>query len=172
MLAYALVILGVLLRVIPHMPNFSPITGLALFSGVYLKRSQAIWVPISAMIISDAFLAPEPLSTRLTVYGSFCLIGCLGLWLRKRKSIYTIITSSLVGSGIFYLVTNFAFFYPSDMYTHNWQGITASYYNALPFFRNTILGDLFYTGLLFGAYELITYLVKTKNQYAIDKIKS
>lgn len=162
MLVYALIALGIVLRLVPHLPNVAPITGLALFCGVYMKGKQALWVPITAMIVSDAFLGSESLTTRLSVYGSFFLIGLIGLYLRSRKNVHTIIASSLIGSGIFYLVTNFAFLYPSNMYSHNWQGVMVSYFNALPFFRNTILGDLFYTGFFFGVYELALYVNRNK----------
>ncbi|HSX34636.1 MAG TPA: DUF6580 family putative transport protein, partial [Candidatus Saccharimonadales bacterium] len=77
---------------------------------------------------------------------------------RNRKNAATVAGASIGGSAIFYLVTNFAYFYPPTMYPHTAGGVISSYYNALPFFRNTLLGDLFYTGLLFGAYELAKWL--------------
>lgn len=170
MLAYILIILGVILRVVPHLPNMAPVTGLALFGGVYMKRSQTMWLPLAVMVISDAFLSPESLTTRLSVYGSFVLIGLIGIWLRTRKSVATILMSSIAGSIVFYLITNFAYFYPSDMYPHTLSGILASYYNGLPFFRNTLVGDLLYTGLLFGAYEFTQWVVRLRQRYAFDQI--
>jgi hypothetical protein len=161
MLAYVLIVFGILMRLLPHVPDVTPLTGLALFGGVYLKRGQAIWLPIIALACSDLFLAPEPPVTRLSVYGSFCAIGIIGLWLRKRKRTGTTILASLLGSTIFYLITNFAFLYPTSMYTHNWSGIVTSYYVALPFFRNAIIGDLAYTALLFGTYEFILHWVNS-----------
>jgi hypothetical protein len=152
MLVYILIIFAALMRLVPHIPDVTPLTGLALFAGVYLKRSQAMWVPLAALACSDLFLPSEPLTTRLSVYGSFALIGLIGWWLQRGKSAATILLASLGGSVLFYLVTNFAFLYPTSMYAHNWSGIIASYYNALPFFRDALIGDLIYTGFLFGAY--------------------
>lgn len=163
MLAVVLVILGALMRLVPHMANFAPIGAIALFGGVYLKRPYGLVLPIIALIISDAFIGFDSLESRLTVYGSFMIIGLVGLYVRSRKSIATIAAGSIAGSIIFYLITNFAYFYPDSMYPHNLSGVLSSYYYALPFFRNTLVGDLFYTGLLFGAYETIIYLAKHRS---------
>ncbi|HEX5797673.1 MAG TPA: DUF6580 family putative transport protein [Candidatus Saccharimonadales bacterium] len=164
MLAVALVVLGVVMRLLPHTANFAPIAAIALFGAVYLKRRYALILPVVALLISDIFIGFDSLQSRLTVYGSFMLVGLLGLAIRKRKNVATIIGGSLAGSIIFYLITNFAYFYPPTMYPHNLAGVVSSYYNALPFFRNTLLGDLFYTGLLFGLYELAVYINKNRGK--------
>lgn len=160
MLALILIIFGVVLRLLPHMANFTPIAALALFGGVYLKRSYAPFLPLGTLIISDTVIGFDSVESRLTVYGSFLLIGLIGLVIRKKKNVATVIAASVGGSVIFYLTTNFVFFYPPTMYPHNLSGALSSYYNALPFFRNTLLGDLFYTSLLFGLYELAIYIAK------------
>jgi hypothetical protein len=49
------------------------------------------------------------------------------------------------------------------MYPRSFSGLMECYLLAIPFFRNTILGDLFYTGVFFGSYELLTFFVKKKN---------
>ena len=48
------------------------------------------------------------------------------------------------------------------MYSHDLAGQLSSYYNALPFFRGTLFGDLFYTGVFFGVYETAMYLARKK----------
>lgn len=162
MLALALVLLGAALRLLPHEANFAPIAAIALFGAVYLKRNYALAVPLLALVLSDLVLGFDSWQSRLTVYGSFVLVGLIGLAVRQKKTFLTVTGGAIAGSIIFYLVTNFAFLYPTTMYPHNWQGILSSYYNALPFFRGTLMGDLFYTGLLFGAYELVHLLVTHK----------
>lgn len=160
MLAILLIVLGVAMRLLPHVANFTPIAAIALFGGVYLKRNHALFLPLLALVISDIALGFDSIQSRLTVYGSFLLIGLIGLAIRKRKNVATVITGSIGGSVLFYLITNFAYFYTPTMYPHNLSGVLSSYYNALPFFRNTLLGDLFYTGLLFGLYELAVFMAK------------
>ncbi|OGE81717.1 MAG: hypothetical protein A3E98_01950 [Candidatus Doudnabacteria bacterium RIFCSPHIGHO2_12_FULL_48_11] len=159
-MAYLLVLIGALLRVLPHPANFAPIGAVALFGGVYLPKKFALALPIAAMVVSDFFIGFDSWQSRVTVYGSFLLIGLIGLWVRQRKNLATVIGGSLVGSVIFYLITNFAFFYSTSMYSHDLAGVMASYINAIPFFRNTILGDLFYTTIFFGSYELVRFYVK------------
>jgi hypothetical protein len=158
MIALLLVILGAVMRLLPHAANFTPIAAIALFGGMYMRRRYALLVPLAALVASDIFIGFDSLHSRLIVYGSFVLIGLIGLAVRKRKNIATIAAGSIGGSLIFYLITNFAFFYTPTMYPHTLSGVLSSYYRALPFFRNTLLGDLFYTGLLFGLYELARYV--------------
>lgn len=168
-MAYFFILLGALLRVIPHPANFAPIAAIALFGGVYLDKKQALLLPLAAMAVSDVFLGFDSFASRFMVYGSFLLIGLIGLWVRRHKNFASIIGATLAGSILFYLITNFAYFYPVSMYAHNLQGILASYVNALPFFRNTLLGDLFYVGAFFGAYELV---MSFRTRSGIQKIDS
>jgi hypothetical protein len=155
MLAVILILFGVSMRLLPHEANFAPIAAIALFGGVYLSRKYALFLPLAALVISDIALGFDSWHSRLTVYGSFILIGLIGLLIRKRKTVATVIAGSLGGSLVFYLVTNLVFLYEPTMYPHTLAGQISSYYNALPFFRNTLLGDLFYVGLFFGAYESV-----------------
>jgi hypothetical protein len=156
MLAYFLILLGAVLRVLPHPANFAPIGAVALFGAVYLKdKRQALLLPLFAMVVSDVFIGFDSLQSRLTIYGSFMLIGLIGLWIRNHKNIATVIGGSLLGSSLFFLITNLVFIYPAKMYPHTLSGQIVSYTNALPFFRNTVLGDLFYVAILFGIYEAV-----------------
>ena len=162
MLAVLLILLGAVMRLLPHAANFTPIAAIALFGGVYLRPRYALFLPIVALVGSDIILGFDSFESRLTVYGSFMVVGLIGVVLRKHKSLTAIIMGTFVGSVVFYLVTNFAYFYSPAMYAHNWSGVVSSYYNALPFFRNTLLGDVFYVGLLFGLYEAAAYVAVHK----------
>ncbi|MDZ7798625.1 MAG: DUF6580 family putative transport protein [Patescibacteria group bacterium] len=167
-LPYFLVILAVGLRILAFYkiinlpPNFAPIGAVALFSGVYLSRKYAILIPLAVLAISDYFIGFYNIGVLLTVWGSFALIGLFGLYLRKRKNIATIITGTLASSILFFLTTNFAVWAASGWYAKTWSGLGQSYFMALPFFRNTLLGDLFFVFVLFGSYELVLYLVRNK----------
>lgn len=158
MLQYFFILFGAVLRVLPHPANFAPIAATALFGAVYLKdKRQALILPLAAMIISDFFIGFDGWASRLSVYGCFLLIGLIGLWIRNHKNIFTIIGGTLFGSTLFYLITNLVWLYPTKMYPHTFAGQMASYTNALPFFRPTLAGDLFYVGIFFGIYELVKY---------------
>lgn len=152
-LAVLFVLIGVLSRFLPHHPNFAPITAIALFSGVYLEKRYALILPFLAMIISDYFLGFH--STILFVYLSFLVSGLIGLWIRTNKKTSTVIGGSLISSIAFFIITNFGFWAATNMYEKSFEGLMYCYYMGIPFFKGTIMGDLFYTGMFFGGYELV-----------------
>ncbi len=157
-IAPAMVILAAsLFRIIPHPPNFAPIAGLALFSGAKLHKKQAFILPLSAMFISDLFLGFH--STMIYVYASFALIVIIGMQLKKHKLAH-LLGASLTSSFLFYLLTNFGVWVSTNLYSKSFMGLINSYLMGLPFFRNTVLGDLFYTLFFFYGYEYLTIILK------------
>lgn len=149
-------------RLIPHPFNFTPIAGMALFGGALLTdKKLAVAIPLIAMFISDIFLGFH--DQMLGVYISFIMISFIGFWLGSNYSVGKIVLASLSSSLLFFLVTNFYCWLIYPMYTKDLAGLISAYTLAIPFytndvfgsfFVNTILGDLFYTGVLFGAYHL------------------
>lgn len=155
MLPYIMIAVGVVLRLTPHPPNFAPIGAMALFGGAYLGRITALGIPLLAMLVSDFFIGFYNPLVMASVYGSFLLIGVIGIFLRKRKTPPYVLGAALSSSVLFYLITNFAVWaVPGSFYPHNLAGLASSYINAIPFLKNTLMGNLFYTGAFFGVYEL------------------
>lgn len=144
------------MRIIPHIPNVSPIAALALFSGATVTGLGGFIIPIIAMVLSDLFLGFH--ATIPFVYGSFLLIAGIGYFLRKKISPLKIGLGSLTGSLLFFLITNFGVWITSSMYTKNINGLLNCYLMGLPFFRNTILGDLFYCTVFFLGYRIFKLL--------------
>ena len=157
MLALILVVVGILLRFVPHAPNFTPVAAIALFSGVYLNKKYAFIVPLVLMIVSDLFLGLH--NVIIFTWGSFILTGFLGLWLKKHKNMFGILSMSLASSLLFYVVSNFGVWI-MGWYPHNLAGLINCYIMALPFLRNFALGTLIYTSVFIGVYELAARLVK------------
>ena len=157
-----LIVLAMATRNLPHLWNFAPIAAIALFAGVYLGRSYALILPPVAMFAGDIFLGFYSLPLMGVVYGSFMLIGLIGVWIKKHKSLETVIAASITASVVFFLATNLTYWQFSPLYTHDLVGLLTAFASALPFFRNTLLGDLFYTGVLFGAYEAVLLWSKQK----------
>jgi len=149
------VLIGAVARVIPHVPNFAPIGAMALFGGAYMSKKQALILPILAMIFSDFIIGFDSLPMRLAVYGSFLLIVLAGMFLKNRVNIKNTILFSLTSSILFFVITNFAVWAFGGLYPHTFTGLTECYFLAIPFFRNTLFGDLFYIGAFFGGYNLI-----------------
>ena len=152
-MAYLLIALAIVFRLVKHIPNFAPIGAVALFSGVYLKNKWALALPLAAMVISDYFIGYYTLPVMLAVYSSFALIGVIGRYVGKNKNLYTIVGGCLTGSVLFYLITNFAVWAATPYYAKTLTGIVQCYVNALPFFRYTVAGDIFFSTVLFGSYE-------------------
>ncbi len=145
-------------RLIPHPPNFTPIAAMALFGGAYSRSVwQAFLIPLSAMALSDFLIGWHPLVP--AVYASFALIVVIGLWLRGRKTVGRVAVAVGASSLLFFLITNFAVWAFGSMYPKSLAGLVAAYVAALPFFRNTVLGDACYSALLFGGFVMLQRLV-------------
>jgi len=141
-------------RLLPHLPNMTPVAAIALFSGTYINRKYlAFLLPLAALLISDLFLGFYP--EMIAVYISFVLTVGLGMFLNKNKSATNTAAASIASSLIFFLLTNLAvwmsarFAYPSTL-----AGLGLCYEAAIPFFRNELFGTLAYNTLFFGAFYL------------------
>lgn len=166
-----MILLAALSRLLPHPPNFAPIGGMALFGAAYF--SHRIWAfifPIVSMWISDLVLNNVVYgqyfdhfvwfySGSVFTYAAFALIVVLGLVTLKKVKPANIIFSALGASILFFVVSNFGVWVSSGMYPHTWSGLTACYAAGIPFFHNTIMGDMLYSGVMFGAFELGTIYV-------------
>ena len=114
------------------------------------------------MLVSDYFIGFYNPAVMASVYLSFAVSGLLGVWLRTRKNVANALGVTLFASVQFYILTNFAVWAFGTLYPKTAAGLLSSYINALPFFRNTLLGDVFYVGVLFGIYETVRYFVSLR----------
>lgn len=149
-----LLILGVAARLLPHPANFTPVAALALFGGYHFSKRQAALLPLLTVFIVDIFLGGYYGPTMFYVYGSYLLFILIGQLVKGRR-LLTLAPATLASSLLFFIITNFGVWAdPLFYYPHTLTGLLECYATALPFFRNTLLGDLFFTTVLFGAYEL------------------
>jgi hypothetical protein len=141
------------LRLVPHPPNFSPIDAMALFSGAYLgRRGIAFVAPLAALLLSDLVLGFY--HGMATVYATVTLIVVVGWLVSSRRSPLRIAATAVAGSVIFFVITNFGMWLFSGFYPVTYAGLVACYAAAIPFFQNTVAGDLFYAALLFGGFRI------------------
>jgi hypothetical protein len=149
---FSMIILAVASRLLPHPPNFAPITGIALFAASKLnKKILAFLLPLFCLFITDLILGLGWIN--LFVYGAFGMISFIGMRIQK-VSLLTVIRSSL----LFFIVSNLGvwlLYYPLTL-----EGLLTCFTLAIPFFGNTITGDLVYTAVLFYGFSAIknTYL--------------
>ncbi|ADB38322.1 DUF6580 family putative transport protein [Spirosoma linguale] len=149
-----------LFRLVPHWYNFTPIAALALFGASRFERKWlGLAVPMAAMLLSDSLIGFH--GNMGAVYLSFGLTWLLGLWALQQPTAGRIAAASVTSSILFFLVTNFSVWYGSTFYPQTAAGLLGCYtaglafYNGTSFFLNGLLGDLFFSAVLFGAYYLL-----------------
>jgi len=159
----AVVFVAALTRLLPHAPNFTPLAAMALFGGAYISNKYlAIIIPLLAMLLSDALMGFNGWAFTeqvIVVYGCFALIAVLGISLQQRKSAVRVAGASIGASVLFFVLTNFAvwvggYFHTPALYPLNSSGLIECYVAAIPFFTNSLAGDLFYSAVLFGGFYL------------------
>lgn len=159
----AFILIGALSRLLPHPYNFTPIGAMALFGGTFLKEKKyAFLIPMLALFISDIVLEifhGTGFHREMPwVYGSMALITMLGFFLRGREQRQTIMVASLTGSMLFFFVTNFGCWTHGD-YGYTGAGLANCYIAAIPFFKGTVMGDLFYNLVFFGSFALVNRFI-------------
>ena len=126
-LNFIIILIGIAIisRLIPHPPNFTPITAIALFSTIHFKNKILTYlIPIIGLFISDLILGLSMVN--LFVYLSFIAITFIGFKFQKINN-YSILLSSTT----FFIVSNFGVWilgYPKTI-----EGFILCYYMALPF---------------------------------------
>lgn len=158
----SVIVAAALARLVPHPSNVTPIAAMALFGGACLcDRRLAYVVPLAAMLISDLVLGFTTYDLRVlfvsqpVVYACILATTALGTLIANRQSTWQVVTASLAGSLFFFAVTNFAVWLTGQLYPLNPAGLAACYVAAIPFFRNSLLGDLFFATVLFGGLAIL-----------------
>ena len=162
-----LILVAALSRLLPHPPNTTAMGAMALFGGAYFSnRWASLFVPLATLFVSDLILNNVVYAAfnkgqfvwfyggAAWVYGSFAAAIVLSWFLLKKIDAKNVFIASIAGSILFFAVTNFAAWqspimpYPKDL-----SGLAMSYTAALPFFVNSLAGDLFFCAALFGGFE-------------------
>ena len=159
-LAACLLALDVVARLLPHAPNFTPMAASALFAGVIFRsRLVALTTPVAAVVLGDLILGTYDWRVAGVVYVSLALPAIAGLWgrsLRTPRLPLLLFPLALASSVTFFVTTNFAVWAFGGMYANDVAGLLHCYVAALPFLRNGVMGDLFWTAVLFGGWYLTT----------------
>jgi hypothetical protein len=152
LLITGLIGLDVLAQLLPHAPNFTPVAASALFASLILRRpALAFLVPLAAMLLRDSLLGFDDWRITIAIYGSLMIPAALGILPRWRPAPLLVFALTAASSIAFYAITNFAVWMFSGMYPQDGAGLLGCYVAALPFFRNTFAGDLFWITALFAA---------------------
>jgi len=164
------ILLAAVTRLIPHPPNFAPITAMALFGAFTLTDKRvALLMPLMALFASDlcievmhrmGLMASWGIYSGMWVtYTAFLLVIVIGFFLRRHRSGSTIAAATFAGSVVFFVVSNFGVWLTGNLYPRTPEGLLTCYTAALPFFPNTLLGDAVYSTALFGGFAVAERLI-------------
>ncbi len=168
-LIVGIIILAAASRLVKHPMNFTPVGAMALFGGWYFTKKYYVIIPLLVMFLSDMFIGFYDWRLTAVVYLGMALMFGIGWLLKKKASWRRVVIGSLTGSVIFFLITNFAVWALYSWYPHTWAGLANCFAMALPFFKNSLAGDLFYGVALFSVYEL-TWFYSSRKQTKLMKI--
>ena len=158
-----LVALCVAVRLTEHAANFAPVRAAALFAGFWFaRRSVALLLPLAAMGISDAVIGTYHVGIMAVVYAAMVFPVVWRTVLRRRLTVARVGLCAVSGSVVFFVSTNLAVWMFSPLYERTLAGLAQCYVAALPFFRNSLCGDVVWSAVLFGVYVLATRMAHRK----------
>lgn len=154
----ALTLIGIISRLVPHIPNVTPVGATALFASSTVGIKKGLIIVLLIMLTTDIILGLHPVMW--ATYGSFMITLCIGRWIQKRYSLSRFITGTLLSSVAFFVITNFAvWIVPNGMYERSIAGIIRCYVMAIPFFRNSLIGDMLYGLIFYYGYETVKHVI-------------
>ena len=141
-------------RLLPHPPNFTAVTALALFAGAQIgDRRLGLLIPLAALFLTDLALGLH--AGMLLVYLCVAAVVGMGALAGPRAQPLRLAGASVVGSVLFFVITNFGVWAMDGLYPRTLAGLAECYVAAIPFFQNALVGDLFFTAALFGGFEFL-----------------
>lgn len=178
----SLLVIGIGSRLIPHYPNFTAVGAISLFASAFTgRRTVAIVIPFLVMVFSDmilnnlifARLYPDDYKSfvflyrgALWSYAAFGLVVIYGSTVfRNGVGLPKVFFGALGASIIFFILSNFGVWSSTGAYAVNFTGLMTCYAAGLPFLLNQVVGDLFYSLILFGV-ALYVFQLKPKRHIA------
>jgi hypothetical protein len=150
-----------------HLYNFVPIAALGLFAGAVVKDKRysfllAILAQFSADLYFELFTDVKGFYgvSQLFTYAALVAVTVLGFYVKQPKAL-KVLGFTIAASVIFFLVSNLGHF------VQGWNGYTSAgfvktYVDAIPFFKNSLIGDMAGSVILFGAYYLLQQALTAK----------
>jgi hypothetical protein len=148
----------IILRLLPHPWNFTPIGALFVFFGFFVPR-KLIWIPLVALSITDIIIGSYQWQVMMSVYGSYAIMFFLASLYKKRGSL-GMLEANIISAVLFFIITNFAHWLWFGGYSHDIFGLLNAYIAGIPFFRNALFGQIFYGAVFYSIYELVLSFAK------------
>ena len=165
---------GIVGRLIPHIPNVTPLLGLSLFSGANLSRFQAFLTVLLTLAISDvalAFMHGYSIFSFWTLftYSGFVAIMFIGSRYARALSRLSGLLYVFSASFGFWLWTNFGVWLVGGLYPKTFSGLGFCYVAALPFLRNAMIGDVVWSAVFFGLFAIVGKRLKARQKVFVSK---
>jgi hypothetical protein len=154
----------------PAMANFSPIGTMALFGGAYFtKKHWAFIIPmvslwLSNLVLNNVFYTKWyptfSFGFETTVFISFALVVGIGMIFLKKVNVVNLLTANVIGTLGFFFASNFFVWMGGKIYTQDFSGLMTCFTMGLPFLKNTLLSNLAFSAIMFGAFEYAQREVK------------
>ena len=156
-----LILLAGFIRLIPHPWNFTPLLAACIFSGSKIKSNGlALFVPLLSIFLSDMYIGLY--SGMVWVYSGYILTILISVYLGKSNTLNSKLLNVAIGSLIFFIISNFGVWISGLMYPLNFVGFSECYIAAIPFYKNTLLGTIIYSGVFFGIAEILERKITTE----------
>ncbi len=158
----ALVLIAVISRLISHEWNFTAMGAVAVMAGFLISsRPIALATVLSSLLISDFFIQFH--NTMIAVYLGYTLMTLVGIFMAKNKNLSRIIASSLIGSVVFFVVSNLGVWFEGQLYPQTFSGLMNCFEMAVPFFRNEMISTMILAPVLYYSFKKVgrTFLDST-----------
>ena len=164
--AVGLTVLSAVGRLMPHVPNVTPVGASCLFAGSRIGGYLAYLLPLVVMLATDPFVGHAGgayggySSASLVIYAAFMINVWIGRKLVRTVTVTRVGVAAFLCSLQFFLLTNFAVWFLASgadrFYPKTPGGLMECYIGALPFWGRTLAGDLLFSGAIFGVYALLS----------------
>ena len=155
--------------------NFTPIGAMGLFGGAYFtSKWKAYAFPLLTLLVSDLLINYFVFDGKYgimysrwyIIYGVFALIVFFGKILIKKVNVHNVILASIVAALSHWLIADFTVWLGggTDLRTmlplaKNWAGLMQCYAQGFPFMKNFLMGNLVYSGILFGVFQFAQWRI-------------
>jgi hypothetical protein len=163
MIAYLLLLVAVLTRVLPHagMYNFTAVGGALLYFGA--RRSwREMLAPLAVLMATDYYLtvyayhSPFNWGMYLPTWAWYAMAMALGqILLHSKTTLVRAGAGALLGPTSFFVVSNYAVWAMGTLYPHTAAGLGTCYVAGLLFYRNDLVSTAIVVAVAFGVPALL-----------------
>ena len=156
-----LILFAGLFRLIPHSWNFTPLLAACIFSGYKIKPiGLAMFLPLITIFLGDIFIGFY--DGMVWVYTAYIVTIAIAIFTSKSNSKQSKIGNIVFGSLSFFLISNLGVWMSGLIYPQNFEGLVACFVAAIPFYKNTIIGTVLYSGVFWGIADILEKQESTK----------